>query len=74
MEVHKVANGVNAHAELAFDKLPESMRKQISEQILPVIDLVAQRRPQVINGQSTKGAIVIEGLDDGPRVIPAQKP
>ncbi len=70
-KVQKTASGVTAHAEMTFDQLPDSMKKQMNEQFRPLIELAARRNQRTIQGKSTKGAVVIEGLDDGPRVIPA---
>ena len=71
VELKKIANSVSVHGTVGPNDIPESVRKQITEQIRPLVDLVAQRNAKAPS--APKNAIVIQGLDDGPRVIVPKK-
>jgi hypothetical protein len=70
--VEKTLRGVSVRAALDPSQLPDALRRQITDQIRPVLDLAGPATSAA--SASTAGAIVIQGLDDGPRTIPLQKP
>jgi len=70
MQLKKVANGVSLQGAVAVAELPESLRKQITDQIRPLSELASTRNARP---DAPKNAIVIQGLDDGPRVIAPKK-
>jgi hypothetical protein len=68
VEMKKVGNSVSIHGTVETADIPEAFRKQITDQLRPLVDLVASRK-----ADGAKNAIVIQGLDDGPRVIVPKK-
>jgi hypothetical protein len=70
VSVEKTLRGVSVRAALDPGQLPDALRQQITDQIRPLMELAG--RPPVASSASpsNSGAIVIEGLDDGPRTIP----
>jgi hypothetical protein len=67
--VEKTLRGVSVRAALDPSQLPDALRRQITDQLRPVLDMTSPAA-----SASSRGAIVIQGLDDGPRTIPLQKP
>jgi len=68
-EVHKIVpEGLIVRVSLDPGQIPETLKKQLSTQFGPVVDLVRA------NGTKApiKG-VVIQGLDDGPRVVQPQQ-
>lgn len=63
-QLEKLPGGVRAHATLDLTQMPDGVRAQMREQFQPVMDMIrnSSRRP-------VANAVVIEGLDNGPRVI-----
>jgi hypothetical protein len=70
MQLKKVANGVSLQGAVAVGDLPDTLRKQITDQIRPLSELASTRNARP---DAPKNAIVIQGLDDGPRVIAPKK-
>jgi hypothetical protein len=68
--VEKTQRGVSVRAAFDPAQLPDGLRRQISEQIRPVLDLAG---PTPASEAVSRHAIVIQGLDDGPRTIPLEK-
>jgi hypothetical protein len=71
VKVEKSVGGVSVRASLDPAQLPDALRRQITDQMRPVLDLTG---PPPASAAASSGAIVIQGLDDGPRTIPVQKP
>jgi hypothetical protein len=67
--VEKTLSGVSVRATLDPAQVPDALRRQITDQLRPVLDMAGPA-----TAASSRGAIVIQGLDDGPRTIPLQKP
>jgi hypothetical protein len=70
VSVEKTLRGVSVRAALDPTQLPDALRRQITDQIRPVLDIA---RPPSTSVATSGGAIVIQGLDNGPRTIPVQK-
>jgi hypothetical protein len=70
VSVEKTLRGVSVKAAFDAAELPDALRRQITDQIRPVLDLA---QPTPASEATARGAIVIQGLDDGPKVIPVQK-
>jgi hypothetical protein len=65
-EIHKVVpEGLSVRVTLDTAQMPEPLRRQLSAQFRPVVDMVRTKTER----PAAKG-VVIQGLDDGPRVIP----
>jgi hypothetical protein len=65
-ETHKVApEGLSVRVTLDITQMPEPLRRQLSAQFRPVFDIVRTKTEK----PAAKG-VVIQGLDDGPRVVP----
>lgn len=69
--VQKTAGGVSVRAALDPAQLPEEFRRQMADQIRPVFDMVGP--PPAVSQATKQNAIVIQGLDDGDKVIPLPK-
>jgi hypothetical protein len=69
--VEKTLRGVSVRAALDPSQLPDALKQQITDQIRPLMNLAGA--PPAGATPSNDGAIVIQGLDDGPRTIPVQK-
>ena len=69
VSVEKTLRGVSVRAALDPTQLPDALRRQITDQIRQVLDIAKPPTSAATSG----GAIVIQGLDDGPRAIPVQK-
>ncbi len=69
--VQKTVRGVSVRAALDPAQLPEAYRSQITEQLRPMLDMIGP--PPVVSEATKQNAIVIQGLDDGPKVIPLPK-
>jgi hypothetical protein len=66
VEIRKLADGVSVRASLDAGSLPDALRRQISGQLKPVLELgQAATAPQRAAG----GVIVIDGLAGGLKVI-----
>jgi hypothetical protein len=63
-EVHKVPEGVSVRVRLDASQMPAALQSQLSAQFQPVVSMIRAKGVPA----ATKG-VVIEGLDDGPRVI-----
>jgi hypothetical protein len=68
VKIEKTAAGISVKAAFDAAQMPDSLRRQITDQIRPVLDLAGAPPSEAT------GAIVIQGLDDGRKTIPAQKP
>jgi hypothetical protein len=65
-EVHNVVpGGLSVRVTLDATQMPEPLRRQLSAQFGPVVDMVRAKTEK----PAAKG-VVIQGLDDGPRVVP----
>jgi hypothetical protein len=64
VNIEKTVHGVSARATIDPNKLPEPLRRQI-EQLRPLLEAAAHT--------SANKAVVIQGLDGGPKTIPAQR-
>jgi hypothetical protein len=72
--VEKTMAGIRARAIFDSSQLPDVLRQQLTDQIRPLLSLAGQPPPATpAAAASASHSIVIEGLDDGPRVIPVQK-
>jgi ethanolamine utilization microcompartment shell protein EutS len=69
--VEKTVRGVSVRASLDPAQVPEALMRQITDQIRPVLNIAG---PPQASAATSSGAIVIEGLDEGPKTIPVQKP
>jgi hypothetical protein len=69
--VEKTLRGVSVRATLDPAQLPEALMRQITDQIRPVLNIAG---PPQASAATSSGAIVIQGLDEGPKTIPVQKP
>jgi hypothetical protein len=69
--VRQVAGGVSLQANLSADQIPEALLKQVADQIRPMLQFADQNG--VRSRGVAQGAIVIQGLDDGPKVIAPKK-
>jgi hypothetical protein len=72
--VEKTLRGVSVRAALDPSQLPEALRRQITDQLRPMLDMAGPGTASPATAASSGGVIVIQGLDDGPRTIPLQKP
>ena len=63
--VEKTVQGVRAQASFDAKQMPEALRHQLVDQLRPLLDNMGQK--------SATKAVVIQGLDDGPRTIPEQR-
>lgn len=70
VNVEKTLRGVSVRAAFDPAQLPEVLRRQITDQIRPVLELA---RPSASSQAASHNAIVIQGLDDGPKTIPLSK-
>jgi hypothetical protein len=71
VKVEKTVRGVSARASFDPAQLPDALKRQITDQMRPVMDLAG---PRPASEAASSGRIVIQGLDDGPKTIPVQKP
>lgn len=55
--VDKTASGVSVHAELDPDRLPEPLRRQVTANVTPLLQMIGPKN------RAAKG-VVIQGLDD----------
>jgi hypothetical protein len=69
VSIEETVRGVSVRAALDAAQLPEALRRQITDQIRPVLDMAGS--PASASG--SRNAIVIQGLDDGPRTISVPK-
>jgi hypothetical protein len=63
--VEKTVQGVRAQASFDAKQMPQALRHQLVDQLRPLLDNMGQK--------SATKAVVIQGLDDGPRTIPEQR-
>jgi hypothetical protein len=70
VRVEKTAGGVRIRAALDVAQLPDALRQQITDQIRPVLDIAG---PPPTRATTSGGAVVIQGLDGGPRTVPMEK-
>jgi hypothetical protein len=68
VKIEKTPAGISVKAAFDAAQMPDSLRRQITDQIRPVLDLAGPPPTEAT------GAIVIQGLDDGRKTIPVQKP
>jgi hypothetical protein len=75
VSIEKTLSGVSVRAAFDPAQMPEALKRQIAEQIRPVLDMAgpAAASAAASGSASSSGAIVIEGLDEGTRTIPLQK-
>jgi hypothetical protein len=77
VSVEKTVSGVSVRAAFDPAQMPDAVRRQITDQIRPVLDMAgpaaATSASASSGGAGSSGAIVIEGLDEGTRTIPVQK-
>jgi len=66
VRIQKSSDGVSARLSLEASQIPDSLRQQLAEQLRPVLQLARQGTPH-----PARKAVVIQGLDNGPRVVPA---
>jgi hypothetical protein len=71
VSVEKTVRGVSVKASLDPSQLPGALRRQITDQLRPVLDIAG---PPPATAAAPIGAIKIQGLDEGPKTIPVQKP
>jgi hypothetical protein len=64
-ETHKLPEGLSIRATLDAAQMPEALRRQLSAQFQPLADMVRAK-----TGKPVAKGVVIQGLDDGPRVVP----
>ncbi len=64
LEIRKFPDGVSVRAALDAKSIPESLRREMAEQFKPALELGRTAAPRPAGGP-----IVIEGLNEGPRVI-----
>ena len=69
VSVEETPRGVSVRAALDAAQLPEALRRQITDQIRQVLDMAGSPA----SAAASRNAIVIQGLDDGPRTISVPK-
>jgi hypothetical protein len=71
VSVERSVSGISVRGAFDPAQLPGGLKRQIADQFRPALDLPA---PLAASASASGGSIVIQGLDDGPKTIPAQKP
>ena len=71
VSVEKTVSGISVRAAIDPAQLPDGLKRQIADQLRPALDIPA---PPQASAATSSGSIVIQGLDDGPKTIPVQKP
>jgi len=71
VKVEKTLRGVSVQAALDPAQLPDALKRQIADQMRPLLDIAG---PPPASAAAASGHIVIQGLEEGPRTIPVQKP
>ena len=76
MSVENTLRGVSVRGAVDPAQLPDVLRQGITQQIRSLLNLsgpLPVSNSSSSTAASNSGAVVIEGLDDGPRVIPVHK-
>jgi hypothetical protein len=71
VSVEKTPTGVSVRATFDAAQLPEALKRQIADQIRPMLDFAGP--PPSAATAASSGTIRIQGLDEGPKTIPVQK-
>jgi len=71
VSVEKTVRGVSVRADLDPTQLPDALKHQIADQIRPMLEMTGKPPSSVA---ASGGVIKIQGLDEGTRTIPVQKP
>jgi len=67
VSVEKTVSGISVRGAFAPTQLPDGLKQQIADQLRPALEIPAPP-------PAASASIVIQGLDDGPKTIPVQKP
>jgi len=71
VSVEETVSGISVNAAFNPAQLPDTLKRQFADQLRPALELPAS--PAAASAAPSGGAIVIQGLDDGPKTIPVQK-
>jgi hypothetical protein len=67
VSIEKNVSGISVRAAFDPAQLPDALKRQIADQLRPALDIPA-------TPPAASASIVLQGLDDGPKTIPVQKP
>jgi hypothetical protein len=67
VSIEKNVSGISVRAAFDPAQLPDALKRQIADQLRPALEIPAPP-------PAASASIVIQGLDDGPKTIPVQKP